>query len=187
MPALTCLDENREAMTRTEPKSLPLLNALLFTLTTCLGYGPLLGESTFHRKVGWKAEDFFQDPQVIGLCEAIAANDLESMGRLIKAGVNVNAKGAGNMTPLLWAFPDDRPDRFEMLLEAGANPNVKITTDLGVPNGFEVGDSVTHKAAASYFPEHFRLVMEHGGDPDVLNSRGETPIFSVIKGMGADK
>jgi hypothetical protein len=34
----------------------------------------------------------------------------------------VNAKGKGNMTPLLWAYFDDRPQRLLLLLEHGADP-----------------------------------------------------------------
>ena len=78
----------------------------------------------WHEQHGWKAADFFTDPEVIALGDAIAANDLDRMRQLIAAGADVNAKGKGNMTPLLWAFFDEKPERFRMLLEAGADPNV---------------------------------------------------------------
>jgi hypothetical protein len=44
---------------------------------------------TWHQKCGWKAEDYFDDPQVIALCKAIEANDLAEIDRLIAAGVDV--------------------------------------------------------------------------------------------------
>ena len=96
----------------------------------------LAGDRTFHEKFNWRAEVYFDDPQVIALCQAIEANDLEEMERLIEAGADVNARGQGNMTPLMWAFPDNKLERFKLLLEHGSDPNVKITTDLGVPSAF---------------------------------------------------
>jgi hypothetical protein len=136
---------------------------------------------TSHSKFGWKAEDFFDDPKVIALCKAIEANDLKEMERLIKDGVDVNAKGKGNMTPLLWAFPDNKPERFKLLLEKGADPNVFIESDLNVPkNAFMPGDSVTEMTAKSVFPEHFELVLNHGGDINLVNPRTMDCLLTLV-------
>lgn len=109
-------------------------------------------KKSFHQKFSWKAEDFFDDTQVVSLCKAIEADDLAEMKRLIEAGADVNAKGKGSMTPLMWAFPDNKFDRFKLLLENGADPNVKISSDLNVPSFFRPGHSVTTVSAKSYFP-----------------------------------
>ncbi|MBB3209868.1 hypothetical protein FHS27_005713 [Rhodopirellula rubra] len=89
---------------------------------------------TFHQAVGWKAEDFFNDSAVIELCDAIEANDVAKMKQLIAEGVDVNAVGDGGVTPLLWAFVDNQPERFQLLLEHGADPNdsesVRSSVDL---------------------------------------------------------
>lgn len=144
----------------------------------------------WHEQHGWKAADFFTDPQVIALCDAIAANDVARMKELIAAGADVNARGKGNMTPLLWAFVDNKPERFRLLLEAGANPNVYIESDFGNRQAFSPGDSVTHMACRSTF-DHFWPVFEHGGDPNWPNKepgcRGETPVYTVIKSGAGDK
>jgi hypothetical protein len=144
----------------------------------------------WHEQHGWKAADFFTDPQVVLLCDAIAANDVARMKELIAAGADVNALGKGNMTPLLWAFVDNKPERFRLLLEAGANPNVYIESDFGIRQAFSPGDSVTHMACRSTF-DHFWPVFEHGGDPNLPNKepgfRGETPVYSVIKSGAGDK
>lgn len=137
------------------------------------------GSRTFHQKFDWQAAKFFEDPQVIALCEAIEANDLEEMERLIAAGADVNAQGEGNMTPLMWAFPDNKLQRFRKLLEHGADPNVKITTHLLVPSGFAVGDSVTTEAAQTHFPGYFRAVMEAGGDANIRDG-WDMPLIAVI-------
>ncbi len=143
---------------------------------------------SWHHKFGWDAEDFFTDPQLVALCRAIEAEDLDEIDRLVAAGVDVDAIGKGNMTPLLWAFPDNKPDRFARLLQYGADPNVMVSSNFNTgPAGIQPGDSVTHIAAKSSFP-HFKLVMEHGGDPNFVHPKyKETPLFSVIKGSGGER
>ncbi len=146
--------------------------------------------NTFHRKLGWEAEDFFTDPKVIELCEAIERNDLPLMEKLIAEGANVNALGKGNMTPLLWAYLDNQPERFELLLKHGANPNVCFTSDFGTPAGiFKPGQSVTEQALTSLFDKHFDLVMQYGGDPNLVNPVTKDPImFALIRrGQGREK
>ncbi len=157
----------------------------------CGGISQLTGRS-FHQKAGWKAKDYFDDPQVIALCHAIEADDLDEIDRLIAAGANVNAKGKDGMTPLFWALPDNKLARFTRLLEHGANPNVAIESDLGTHGSFEPGESVTHMACKTKFPGYFEAVFAHGGDPNlvrnsVMTKKGYTPLFSVITGGGPKK
>jgi hypothetical protein len=144
----------------------------------------------WHEQHGWKAADFFADSQVISLCDAIAADDVGRMKELIAAGADVNARGKGNMTPLLWAFVDNKPERFRLLLEAGADPNVYIESDYGNRQAFSPGDSVTHMASRSNFG-HFWPVFEHGGDPNLPSKlrgfAGRTPVYFVIESGAADK
>jgi uncharacterized protein len=161
---------------------------MLLALAGCGQVSRLTG-STFHQKVGWKAKDYFDDPKAIALCHAIEADDLAEIDRLVAAGANVNTRGKDNMTPLLWAYPDDKLARFTRLLELGANPNIAITSGLG-RSGFGAGDSVTHMACRTRFPGYFEAVFEHGGDPKLIqNGRitGITPIHSVITGGGPNK
>lgn len=146
--------------------------------------------TTFHQKVGWKAEDYFDDPKVIALCHAIEADDLKEIDRLVADGANVNANGKDNMTPLMWAFPDNKLARFTRMLEHGADPNVIIKSDLNTRGGFSAGDSVTHMACRTEFPGYFEAVFEHGGDPNLIKNgaiTGDTPLFSVITGIGPNK
>ncbi len=46
------------------------------------------GSQWWHDKFNWQAEDYFDDPQVIALCKATEANDLEEMERLAQAGAS---------------------------------------------------------------------------------------------------
>jgi len=140
-------------------------------------------QSSWHTKFDWKAENYFDDPQVVQLCRAIEANDLEEMQTQIAAGADVNARGKGNMTPLLWAFPDNKIERFKMLLEHGADPNVIVESDFNTKQlGIRPGDSVTQLATESVFPDHFRYVMEYGGNPNLVNPKtGESLLVLVIR------
>ena len=147
------------------------LAAMILTVGCCAGCAHATNQS-WHEKFNWQAEDYFEDPQVIALCKAIEANDLDEMERLIQAGADVNAKGEGNMTPLLWAFPDNKPERFEKLLEHGANPNVLVTSDFNTKmSALRPGDSITHMACRTHFPKYFDLVFDHGGDPNLVGKR----------------
>ncbi|MGL6193972.1 MAG: ankyrin repeat domain-containing protein [Thermoguttaceae bacterium] len=137
-----------------------------------------------YKKLNWKAEDYFGDAKVIALCKAIEAKNIKEIDKLVADGADVNAKGKGNMTPLLWAFPDNKPQVFKRILEHGADPNVEITSDFGTNGLFASGDSVLHLSAITAFPNYFKYVMEHGGDPNLIrgNSTKDSPLMSVLKG-----
>ena len=156
----------------------------LLAITGC-GVMNLLPSRTYHQRCGWKAEDYFTDPKVIALCHAIEANDLAEMERIVQAGADVNARGKGNMTPLLWAFPDNHLPRFKWLLEHGADPNVKIESEFNTGGFMLPGDAVTHFVCKTAFPGYFDAVFEHGGDPNLRTRRYEdAPLTLVIKGGG---
>ena len=149
---------------------------------------------SWYEKFNWKAEDFFDNPKVIALCKAIEAKDLKSIDRLVADGADVNAKGTDNMTPLLWAFPEDKPEVFKRILEHGADPNVEVTSDFNTKKSAVLpvvlpGDSVLHLAAQTSFSNYFKYVMQHGGNPNLIrgNNWKDSPLITVIRGGGADK
>jgi uncharacterized protein len=147
-------------------------------------------KSTWHNKCGWEAEAYFDDPQMIALCHAIEASDIAEIDRLVATGANVNAQGKGKMTPLLWAFPDNKLERFKRMLEHGADPNVVIESDFNTHGGMRPGDSVTHLACKTAFPEYFELVFANGGNPNLIKNgiiSKETPLFTLIQGSAPNK
>ena len=141
--------------------------------------GSVGSNKSFHEKMGWVAEEFFTDAKVISLCHAIESEDLELMRQLIDSGADVNAIGEGGMTPLLWAFPDNKIERFKLLLENGADPNVKITGEVGIRASMKPGDSVTIMSARTAFPGYLEAVLKHGGDPNIAN-RYDHSVLSVV-------
>ncbi|MDR1960347.1 MAG: hypothetical protein LBQ54_15150 [Planctomycetaceae bacterium] len=52
-------------------------------------------EESWHTNVGWKAEDYFTDPKVIALCNAIEKKDIAEMDKLIADGADVKTIGKG--------------------------------------------------------------------------------------------
>jgi ankyrin repeat protein len=153
--------------------------------------------SRWYAKVGWRAEDYFDDPKVVALCHAIEENDVAEMERQISKGANVNAVGKDGMTPLLWAFPDGLIERFECLLKHDADPNVVIQSEFNTTSrpfhpfaiggavfddrGCHPGQSVTLLAARSPVLDYLRLVLEHGGDAKQLDGKtGQAPLDIVI-------
>lgn len=158
----------------------------------------LLPDSRWHARIGWKAEEYFQDERVVALCKAIEANDLAAMRDQIDKGVDVNAVGKNGMTPLLWAFPDRKLERFTLLLEHGANPNIPLTGDVGlkdqsfhpyvtggasfIDRGCHEGHTVMLLACRSPVIDYFRAVMDHGGDAKLADAKtGESPLDIVLE------
>lgn len=155
------------------------LGLLAVMLTAGAGCAP--SKTSWHEKFQWQAEDYFKDQRVVRLCAAIEADDLAGIDEAVKAGADVNARGEGNMTPLLWAFPDDRPERFKRLLELGADPNVIVESDFNTRNvGIQPGDSVTLLAAKSAFERHFELVMANGGDANYVNPKTKESLLQIV-------
>ncbi len=172
---------------RSAKKMASVLFVILMLFPGCL-QTKSTSHSSWHQKFKWQAGEYFTTPLEIALCNAIEANDLDEMERLIAKGADVNARGVGSMTPLLWAFPDNKMERFKLLLGNGANPNVVVESDFGTHGAIIPGDSVTHLAARTVFPEHFLWVMKDGGNPNLEHRRHRaTPLHAVIESLGANK
>jgi len=111
--------------------SLTLCLALSLALVGC-GKISMTFDSSWHSEHQWNATDYFDDPQLLALCEAIEADDSEAARGLIDAGVDINTTGEFGMTPLLWALPGNTNKCFSLLLDEGANPDVRISKRVGI-------------------------------------------------------
>ena len=161
--------------------------AVLMCSCGCDESASVISVST-HRKLGWRASDYFTDPSVVALCDEIEQNDIAAVGQLIASGVDVNARGKGNMTPLLWGFLDNHSVVFRKLLEAGADPNVRFESDFNSNGLFRAGESVTFLAATSRFKEQFFDVMKHGGEPGFCSRKPMTSlVHAVIRSSAPDR
>ncbi len=130
--------------------------------------------TNWHDWANWRAENYFADPQAIAMCQAIEANDLDEMKRLLHAGLDVNTKRRADMTFLLWSFPDKEFERFELLLKRGADPNVPLTQPMPPKGPLRIvvdGDSVTWMATKTKGTKFLKAVLTHGGDANILHPR----------------
>lgn len=143
--------------------------ALLLLL--CCSCGKVAKKS-WHEKYGWNAETYFEDAGAVELCDAIERNDLGEMERLIASGIDVNAQGRGGMTPLMWAFPDDKFNRFELLLKYGADPSIKTTSDFGTNGKLQAGTTVAHESAMLKDKRYFLAVAAAGVSPNLTAKYG---------------
>ncbi len=104
----------------------------------------------------WAPDIFFDDPKLLDLCNAIADKDFDRIDRLVKIeGVDINATGRRNVTPLFWAFPMGYVEAF-----------VKLPRD-------EKNSLVSSEIAPTqrkYMGEHSRLIehlLKLGANPNI--------------------
>lgn len=96
------------------------------------------------------------------------------MRRLIKAGVDVNSKDEKGMTALMWATFSGSLELVNLLLEAGANPNLttnNLFTAIMACAGTKIDDNSR---------ECFVALMKAGADINAKNGKGET-LSSLVK------
>ena len=142
-----------------------LVQALM--LTACYAAGDNLSSM--------KAKDHFSNSDQLALAEAAARGKVRKIDELLKGGADINAQGKDNMTSLLWSMLKKNKAGFRHLLERGADPNVQT------PSGYYVMSI----AASADDLEYLDLLLSHGGDPNLVDSKeGITPIF---RGIGSLK
>jgi uncharacterized protein len=143
---------------------------------------------------GMTPNQTFAKPQTAQLVEAVMSGDYTEADKLLAQGVDVNAVGAEDLTPLLWVLSASHFDekKLEYLLKAGANPNFQ---------------EKKHHASAMYFavdnnkPKLLKLLLQHGGNPSLIGwgwggedlsllhvaaLNGDEEVISILVGAGAD-
>ncbi len=64
---------------------------------------------TWYEKVGWKAEDYFDDPKVIALCNAIEARNVKEINRLVADGDKCERPGQRQYDANFVVVPRKKP------------------------------------------------------------------------------
>ena len=129
------------------------------------------------RKVGyggdkWSLADVFPAGPSRELAAAAASGDLAGIDRALKAGADVNFRGANGFTPLWWAAWDQNVKGFTRLLERGANPNAVPTENSPVMNNI----------AEVFWPVEFlKVALAHGGKPDLAAKNGRRPLTAAMQ------
>ena len=120
-------------------------------------------------------ERAFAEETEASIWRAAADGDLETVRTLTDSGAPVNRPDPRFFTlPLAWAATGDHADVVELLLARGADPNQRM------------GDDNTPMHTACFFgaSESARLMLEAGGDLNVPNRHGETPIEAMRHDAG---
>jgi ankyrin repeat protein len=140
--------------------------------------------------------DLRRAPGVLELASSI--NSIEAVMILIKHGVDVNAKKDGIFTPLCTSIRDDHANLVDILLEAGADPNLQASefpafkcithhrphllpriiaagADLNKPPG------IVETAVACGERESLLILLEHGADPNARTPSGNTALTTAIR------
>ncbi len=126
------------------------------------------------REIGGKTADaVFTEARVAELANAACVGDRDRMHRAVQAGADVNFRGLEGVTPLFWALACENLDGFRGLVELGANINQQ-----------DNGRSTAVYYAATYNnPAFLRFLLEHGGDPNIVNDSGYMPLEAALSQM----
>jgi cytohesin len=108
------------------------------------------------------------------LRQAATDGDLDKIRRILKHGVNINARGENGWTALRCAVFQENLEAVNLLLTRKANPNLTDTQD---------GTTPLHWAAQVGNTEMVKALLEAGANPNVRDkTSGVTPLYSAATG-----
>ena len=115
-----------------------------------------------------------QDPVATQLLDAIRRGDRATVARMLKQSPNAaRAKGAGGITPLMYAALYCDTASARLLLDMDADPNT--SNDAGATALFWAVDDL----------EITRMLLERGADPNARSADGRSPLVLAAARNGA--
>jgi ankyrin repeat protein len=105
------------------------------------------------------------------LLEAAEAGNHDAALAALKAGSDVDARGADGTTALIWAAYNGDAELAKRLLEAGADANAKN----------EFGTSALAEAAIGGYADVIAALLKGGAAANLANPEGETPLMAVAR------
>lgn len=118
----------------------------------------------------------YSDSREKELIKAIMAGDTVSIRKLAASGVNLNAVGAYENTPLRTAIKVGQKEAVRCLLDLGVSPNLRT------PKGVAPA-----KVAVTFQkdPEYLKILFDHGLDPNLKCEEVPLIFFAVAEGRWA--
>ena len=128
---------------------------LLFLLNTA-------SEAASFRLRGMTAHEIFSNSKAAALADAACKGNASEIARLVHSGADVNYRGKGDISPLIWAMSCHNYQGMRALLKNGANPNQPMEDDQGP----------VWLAAGGSDPKILPILLKYGGNPsDVHHGR----------------
>ncbi|XP_041647764.1 cyclin-dependent kinase 4 inhibitor C [Cheilinus undulatus] len=106
------------------------------------------------------------------LCNACASGNTADVLFLIENGADVNGLNSFNRTPIQ-VVKLGKPSLVEVLLEAGADPNMPDPV---------LNLTVTHDAARDGHKDTVRVLLDYGANPNMVDDRGNLPLHLAAMG-----
>jgi ankyrin repeat protein len=112
-----------------------------------------------------EAQPSIPDPQTVEIMEAIRNSNRQLFLRMLNEHPGIwNRKGKGGSTPLMFAALYGDGELLRILLDRGADPNIRNDA------------SATALMYATDGVEKTRLLLEHGADPNIKSEDGQTAL-----------
>src|SRR6185437_5651593 len=105
------------------------------------------------------------------LVEAVQADDRAAVARILTGHPKVNSQQDDGSTALAWAAVRCNTEVAQLLLKAGANPN--LTNEQGV--------GPLYIAIENRSTPIVRMLLAHGANPNLARSNGETPLMLATR------
>ncbi|MEM9584741.1 MAG: ankyrin repeat domain-containing protein [Pseudomonadota bacterium] len=126
----------------------------LSLLALGVGYWAWSQPHTVHGKT---VEEWFPNSQTSALAEAACEGRARRVAELVEQGANINELSPNNeSTPLRWALVCENVKGVRALLEAGADPNLRMAEE-------QTAVTITAGALKS---DLLKALLEYGGDPN---------------------
>ena len=107
---------------------------------------------------------------------AAAQGNAAEVLALLQQGLDVNSTdGSWGMTALHYAVREGHAHIAQILLEAGANPNVKSNDDILSPS-----ETPLHLAAGEQKPNCVAVLLDYKADLEATNGSGQTPLLEAL-------
>jgi len=118
----------------------------------------------------WQTAQSTAEEQTVDIWTAAATGNIEAINQHVSVGTDLNARQpAGGSTPLHVAAISGQTEAAGVLIEKGANVNIKNVE----------GTTALHMAAFFGHTEIVKLLLDKGADVNARNLRSETPLDTV--------